>query len=302
MVKQKPNTKTMKNQKPKTPPVLAFIQKLFPVMERTLPFLANRWAFRLFFSPMRFPWPQREITAKQNAVKFRLKVGDQQIQCYTWGQGPVVLFVHGWSGRGTQFFRFVEPFVEKGFKVVAFDGPAHGDSTGKSTDIIEFERVLKALEKYYGEIRALITHSFGGAAAIFALSQGLNVSNLVNIGSPTNGDEIITEFLKKINGSAKVVASFDRQVQKKYGRPFSAFSSEALAGHLPPINLLLIHDENDKEVSIKQAERLQKLIPGAELMTTSRLGHTRILRSDEIIDKSLSFVIKNSREPELAGT
>ena len=293
----------MKNQKRKTPPVLAFVRVLFPVMEKILPFLASRWAFKLFFSPMRFPWPQREMSARQNAVKFRLNVGDQQIQCYSWGQGPVVLFVHGWSGRGTQFFRFVEPFTEKGFKVVAFDGPAHGDSTGKSTDIIEFEQVMKALKTYYNEIQALITHSFGGAAAIFAISQGLNVRNLVNIGSPTNSDEIIAEFLKKINGSVKMAAGFDKLVQKKYGKPFSAFSSEVLAAHVPPpFNLLLIHDENDKEVSVEQAEKLQALIPWAELMRTSGLGHTRILRNDEVIDKSLSFVIKNSRESELAGT
>ena len=292
----------MKNKKPKTPLIMLTIQKLFPVVERILPPLAYQWAFKLFFKPMRFPWPSRELSAKQSAVKFRLNAGNLEIQCYSWGQGAVVLFVHGWAGRGTQFFKFVQPFVDKGFKVVAFDGPAHGASSGKRTDIIEFERVLKSLEEYYGGICAVITHSFGGAATIFAMSRGLNVPNLVNISSPTNSDKIITAFLKKINGSIKVAAGFDKLVLKKYGKPFSSFSSEVLSEYLPPFNLLLIHDKNDREVSIDQAEKLKELVPGAEMMATSLLGHTRILRDDQVIDKSLSFVIAKNRKPELAGT
>ena len=281
---------------------MSLIHGLFPVVERVMPPLAYRWAFKLFFKPMKFPTPQRELSVAQSAVKFRLNVGELDIQCYSWGQGPVVLFVHGWSGRGTQFFKFVQPFVNKGFKVVAFDGPAHGASSGKNTDIIQFERVLKSFEAYYGDICAVVTHSFGGAAAIFAVSQGLKVQNLVNIGSPTNGDKIIAEFLKKINGSARVASYFDKLVRKKYGRPFNSFSSELLAGDLPPLNLLLIHDKDDKEVGIDQARKLKMLVPGAELMETSLLGHTRILRDGQVIERGLSFVIEKNRKPELAGT
>ncbi|NER83126.1 MAG: alpha/beta hydrolase, partial [Leptolyngbya sp. SIO1D8] len=259
----------MKNKKPKAPLIIIIIQRLFPMVEKVLPPLAYRWAFRLFFKPMRFPTPPRELSVTQKAVKFRLNSGDLDIQCYSWGQGPVVLFVHGWAGRGTQFFKFVQPFVDKGFKVVAFDGPSHGASSGKSTDIIEFEQVLKSLEEYYGEICAIITHSFGGAATIFAMSKGLKVQNLVNISSPTNADKIIAELLKKINGSPKVAANIDKMVRKKYGRPFNSFSSDVQAEHLPPFNLLLIHDKNDKEVGIDQAEGLKALVPGAEMMVTT---------------------------------
>ena len=75
-----------------------------------------------------------------------------------------------------------------------------------------------------------------------------------------------------------------------------------LAEQLPPFNLLLIHDKNDKEVSIDQAETLKALIPGAEIMVTSLLGHTRILRNEAVIDKSLSFIIEKTKKPEFTGT
>ena len=278
------------------------IRKLFPVVERLMPPLAHQWAFNLFFKPIRFPRPQRELPMKQSATKFRMSVGSMDIQCYSWGEGPVVLFVHGWAGRGTQFFKFVQPFVENGFKVVTFDGPAHGESSGKNTNIIEFHQVLASMEKYYREICAVVTHSFGGAAVIFAMSEGVKVKNLVNISSPSSGQKIISEFLKKINGSPKIASYFDKLVQKKYGKPFDSFSSEVLVRNLPPFNLLLIHDKDDKEVGIEQAEKMKALTPGSEIMVTSHLGHTRILRDDQVIGKSLAFVMETNKKPALIDT
>ncbi len=281
---------------------MVVIRKLFPLVEKVMPALAHLWAFNLFFKPIRFPWPQRELPMKQSATKFKMSVGKLDIQCYSWGQGPVVLFVHGWAGRGTQFFKFVQPFVEKGFKVVTFDGPAHGESSGKSTNIIEFHQVLASIEDYYQEICAVVTHSFGGAATIFAMSEGLKVQNLVNISSPSSGHKIIAEFLKKINGSPRVANYFDKMVREKFGKSFASFSSEVLVEDLSPFNLLLIHDEHDKEVGIEQAEKMKALTPGSELMVTSLLGHTRILRDDQVIYKSLAFVMESNRKPELIGT
>ena len=284
------------------PFAMVVIRKLFPLVEKLIPVLAHQWAFNLFFKPIRFPRPQRELPTRQSATKFRMNVGSMDIQCYSWGQGPVVLFVHGWAGRGTQFFKFVQPFVEKGFKVVTFDGPAHGESSGKSTNIIEFHQVLASMEEYYREICAVVTHSFGGAATIFAMSEGLKVQNLINIGSPSSGHKIISEFLKKINGSPRVAGYFDQLVREKFDRSFDSFSSEVLVKRLPTFNLLLIHDKNDKEVGIEQAEKINALMPGSEIMVTSLLGHTRILRDDQVVNKSLAFVMEKNRKPELMGT
>ena len=50
---------------------------------------------------------------------------------FAWGAGPSVLLVHGWEGRGAQLGALVDPLVAAGYRVVALDGPAHGDSPGR---------------------------------------------------------------------------------------------------------------------------------------------------------------------------
>lgn len=291
----------MKKRANKTPIALRIIQRAFPLAELIAPGFAYRWAFNMFFKPVKFQTPQREKLVEQDAAKFKLEAGGKNIQCYAWGDGPVLLMVHGWAGRGTQFFKFIPLFVAKGYKVVAFDGPAHGASDGKSTNILEFQQVIQALNDYYGELEAIITHSFGGVAAIYSMEKGLPVKNLVNIGSPTDGDKIIEEFVRRINGSPKVAVHFDRLIRKRFGKPFNAFSSQVIAPVLNDLHLLLIHDEHDKEVDINQAYQIKALIPDSEIMVTQFLGHTRILRDDQVVQKSLDFVCAIRQNKLVAG-
>ena len=57
----------------------------------------------------------------------RIDPGDGLI-AWRWGQGPVVLLVHGFEGNRAQFASFVEALVELGFTAVALDVPTYGES------------------------------------------------------------------------------------------------------------------------------------------------------------------------------
>ncbi|MFP2912939.1 hypothetical protein ACLESD_49620, partial [Pyxidicoccus sp. 3LFB2] len=48
-----------------------------------------------------------------------VKLGGERVAVWSWGEGPRVLLVHGWSGYGGQLTAFVAPLVEAGFSVVA---------------------------------------------------------------------------------------------------------------------------------------------------------------------------------------
>lgn len=231
------------------------------------------------------------------AEKFILSVDEKRIQCYRWGNSPkTVLVVHGWAGRATQFRRFVKPLIKKGYQVVGFDGPAHGKSTGKSTDVTEFVPVILELEKQF-KIDAIVAHSFGGIASLYAVAEGISTRTLVNIASPTIADEIINTYLKVLGASPKTGQAFKEFVIRKFGKPFEEYSSLALIKRVPAdINLLLVHDENDREVSMDHPNELIKIFPKAELYRTSGLGHTRILRDNEVIRKVVTFISSHSSE------
>jgi hypothetical protein len=277
--------------KDNTPLLLKIIRWLYPNVERLAPALAHRYFVRLFFTPLRYTVPEKEKKAETFADKFFIEVAGKKVQCYVWGKGQPVLFIHGWAGRATQFRRFVKPLTTAGYSAVGFDGPAHGNSEGKQTNILEFEEALHKIYDKIGQPVAIIAHSFGGGAALFSAMNGLPIVKLINIASPTIGDEIINTYLKAIQGSGSTMDFFKKYVVKTYGKSFDEFTSSHFIQHLPkPVKLLLVHDEGDKEVAINHAEVLIKLYPTAQLIRTKGLGHTRILKDDEVIKTCVTFI------------
>lgn len=278
------------SKKSKLPLALRFIQWLFPKVEAISLTLAARWFQYLFFTPIRYKSPEKEIEIANSANQYKLQVGDKQIQVYTWGEGVPVLMVHGWAGRGTQFRKFVAPFTEQGFKVVAIDGPAHGKSEGSKTEIMEFARVIDSIYSKEGAV-AIIAHSFGGVASLYAMANGLKNKVQINIASPTIGEEIIKSFLKALKASDRIGKKFREFIMKETGKHFEEFSALEIVKHIPyEFDLLLIYDEDDEEVTMEHAHAIKKVFSPAILFQTKDLGHNRILKEDKVINRCVTFV------------
>ena len=177
--------------------------------------------------------------------------------------------------------------------VIGVDGPAHGQSEGVKTSILEFEKMFKTIFAKEGIPAGIITHSFGGAAVLYAAMQGLPVIRAVNIASPCIADEILKTYLRAINGSWISAAKFKQFVLKKTGKPFEEFTAlHAVKNLTSPIDLLMIHDEDDKDVIMLHAEELMKAYPRAKLFRTSGLGHTRILKDEQVIARTIEFLTR----------
>ena len=270
---------------------MRFVQWVYPKIERTIPSLAYRFFITIFFTPLNYKVPEKEKSLERDAEKFTVKAAGKTIQCYAWGRGPLILLVHGWAGRATQFRKIIQALVAANFRVVGFDGPAHGRSGGMSTNILEFEETLKAMYDSVGEPEGVIAHSFGGGAVLYAAMNGLVVKKLINIAVPTVADEIIDTYLKTINGSKATAKYFKSYILETNGKPFEEFTALYFIRHLKQhISLLLIHDEGDKDVAIHQAEEVIKIYPKARLVKTKGLGHTRILKDDAVCKKCVSFM------------
>jgi len=279
--------------KDKTPLLLKVIRWLFPKLERLSPTLAAWYFRRVFFKPLRYPIPDKEKPLLQQAHRFTVTAAGLNIQGYSWGEPthPMVLLVHGWAGRCTQFRKFIPALLAQGYFVVGFDGPAHGLSQGSRTHILEFEAALLAVIEKTKQPVAIITHSFGGAASLLAIANGLRVNTLINIASPTIGDEIINTYLRAINGSDKIRVLFKQYIQKTYDKAFEEFTALHFINKIKyPLRLLLIYDEHDEEVTLAHPYALMERYPAAELMVTTTLGHTRILKDDAVVQRALQFI------------
>ena len=273
------------------PLAIRFIRWALPRLEMIAPNAAHNWFVKLFFSPPRYTIPQAEREVLQQAQRSKLYIADVPVEVYTWGSGPVVLLVHGWAGRASQFRNFVPYLTDRGYQVVAFDAPAHGNSKGKRTNIFQFRDVILQLEKRTGDFHAVVAHSIGGAAAIFALAEGIKTQTVITIATHSICDEIIHEFALRINGSLKAEEKLKAHILKTFQRPFHELMASHFAQQLDQtIDWLIIHDEHDKEASIQNAQRLYEAYPRATVKITSALGHTRILRDEEVIASCLNFM------------
>jgi esterase/lipase len=275
-----------------TPLALRLVRWVFPKLELISSSLALTYFEKIFFTPIRYKATPREGACELLARKEKIYAAGKEIQTYEWGNPalPYVLVIHGWAGRATQFRKFVPVFNDAGFRVLGFDGPAHGQSEGKRTDISEFSIVLQTIIKQKGIPQAIITHSFGGGVALYSIMNGLPVTKLINVASPTIADEIIKSYLKAIGGSWKTGEQFKKLVAKKYGKPFEEFTAMYFVKRITNLRLMLVHDTDDRDVSIVQAQELVKAYPQAFLLTTHGLGHNRILKDDSVITECLNFV------------
>lgn len=278
--------------KDKSPILLRIVRWLYPLLERYCFPIAIRFFTLVFFVPLNYRATAKEKKASSYAVRFKIKAAGKSIQCYRWGNSEKkVVVVHGWAGRATQFRRFIKPLLKAGYEVIGADGPAHGLSQGWKTDIAEFEDMLKTLWKVIGVPEAVIAHSFGGAAVVYSARNGLPVKKLINIASPSIGDEIIDTYLRAVNGTQKTKVFFKKYIERKTGKSFDDYTaSYIIKGVTQPMELLLVHDEGDKDVSMNHPLAVMEAYPKATLLRTTGLGHTRILKDDKVIRAVVTFI------------
>ncbi|RAW01742.1 alpha/beta hydrolase [Pseudochryseolinea flava] len=286
------NSVLKKSKKPNIPLALRTIQWIFPRVEKLAPRIAEKWFINLFFSPPRFPIPANELKFIEEAERFELSVWDNRVRCYKWGtQGPVVFFVHGWAGRSAQFKTFIPFFTNAGYQVVAFDAPAHGLTKGKKTTIIDFKNTLLALRQVFGKPHAVIAHSLDGAACLYAITEGMDVSRLVTLSTPTSGDQIIKEFSTRLGASSSLSEALQRYIKSRLHKPFDEFMASHFVQQLNPgLRWLIVHDTHDREAPVENALSLKDSYPDASILITERLGHVRILKDEDVITKSLLFI------------
>jgi len=274
---------------------LRIMRNVYPFMERTMPRIAFKLAFHLFFTPIRYKAPERELPILTKATTFDTKIKGKRTQFYSWGTpaNPLAIVVHGWMGRASQFYKLIETLLENNYHVVGFDGPAHGASSGRKTNIYEFTEAINFIADKYGPIKCAVGHSFGGITILNAIDLGQKIENVVLIATPTIASDIILQFEEKINASPETGKRFLKEVLDRYNIAFEYMSASEIIKRIKVDCLLLVHDEGDRDVPIYHSELMKELAPGAITHFTKGLGHTRILRNDEVI-KTITQKIKSN--------
>jgi pimeloyl-ACP methyl ester carboxylesterase len=264
----------------------------FALGSRLRPTAALRRAFRLFCTPQSTSRRRALATDPGDALVRRMAVGVEQISVYVWGDPaaqPYVLLAHGWSSHGLRFLRWIKPLRDAGYAVVGFDQAAHGRSTGKRTHLPQFAEVLSEIGGHYGNASAVIGHSLGGTATLLALSAGLTADRVVLI-APLADPFLAASYFGRMIGLAEHLWTrlFDEFEESHPTRVASLQAHLVAPAMARPA--LIVHDLADREVPWAEGERYARYWPDSRLLTTTGLGHHRIVDDHTVIDAALRFL------------
>ncbi len=252
---------------------------------------AGKFINKLWFTPRRTGMGARYEHLLDRSDSFtQLRFGAYDLPVYSWGDGPVILCVHGWSGSGIQFGSMVEPLLRQGYRVVVFDAPAHGRAQGERTNILEMKAVIEQVAHLFGEIHAIIAHSLGSVASILAVADGLRVGRLALIAPPTDLDSVVQVFGRQLDIPERVLNVHRRLLEEEFGP--DVWKRLDLLEYTPQLQAagLVISDLNDEEVPFEHGELIARDWHGARFLKTASLGHYKILRDEEVMTEISGFL------------
>ncbi|MGD0524422.1 MAG: alpha/beta fold hydrolase [Polyangiaceae bacterium] len=274
------------------------------LLSRVSPAGAAAVAERMFLTPTRRPRPAAEWDVLLTARRSRFATSYGRLVAWEWGADPDrprVLLVHGWEGRGSQLGALVEPLTALGFRVVTFDAPGHGDSPGERASLFHFAEAIERAAETFGPFHAIVTHSMGGASALWASRERPLATRLVMIAPPVDLRDFTRKLSTTLGLPEAVRLRVHRRLAARFGVPMEDVRAERLASVMRG-PLLVVHDENDREVPVACGEAVAAAWPGAELVRTRGLGHQRILRDPEVLRSVVRFVAQgHPRDAAIPG-
>lgn len=262
--------------------------------------ISNRFALylaaKLFTTPIDYKTPKREIGMAEASQKKMLHVAsikkDIHVLSYGFSEKKVLL-VHGWAGRSTHLFMIANTLLENGFMVISFDAPAHGKSTGKTTNLLEYVEAIKSICKEFGPFEAAIGHSFGAMAIMNAQANNVLFKCLVTIGSGDKVADILLNFANNLGLDAIFGKKLIDSLEKKWNiNLFHLDSNEVAKKVKTPV--LVIHDTLDGDVFVSCALNIRQHLENGKLYITTGLGHTKILRDKNTTQKIIHFIKQNT--------
>lgn len=249
--------------------------------------------YQAFFSPSQYEvkTTDREIIERGN--NYRVPFDGGELAVTTWGKdGPLVLLMHGWGGARAQMTGFVEPLLSAGYRVVAYDQPAHGESDGKLTNILEITPSMDLILQREGRIDAVIAHSFGTLITSYALvKQNFPPpSKLVYFGAFNRLLDSLPRFQILANLPDEVMDGLRNMIAENFGKDvLEAIVNESLVSqiHIPA---LMFHDRSDNVTPVEDSRAIANAWTEAQYIETNGLGHRGALQSAEIHEQVVRFL------------
>lgn len=235
--------------------------------------------------------PPREQGYLASAVRGTVGTRHGELAQWTWGGAGArtVLLVHGWAGRASQLGAFAEPLVAAGFRVMAFDGPAHGESPGCQAHVPMLAECIADIAGQTGGVHAVIGHSMGAASAAMATMVGFVPRGLVLIAPPLSHRRRAERVAARMELTPAVWSAFFAAAERRTGWKDADVDMRVVARRAP-CPVLVLHDPEDDSTDYAGSVEFTALWAGARLVPCPGRGHIRILATAEVVSEAVRFV------------
>jgi len=263
---------------------------VFQLLQVISPRFSSFMAYQLWFHPGRKSVKKIPAFTPEGASVSSFKLNRKTVYYWCAGRGPAVLLVHGWASCGNQMAGPAQALLDKGYKVIWLDAPAHGLSTGWQTNLFECAEAITEIHKREGDFEALVAHSFGVPCSLYAMKRGLVTNKLIAISTPATASGLIDKFCKIIKANKKTHQSINARMNTFIGDlTMSDIAAEDMAREIDQ-ECLVIHDKHDRMIRSREGLAVQKNLRHSEFMLTQRLGHNRILKDPQVISRCVEFI------------
>ena len=250
-------------------------------------------AYLAFFSPPKYELKSSDREILERGTTYRVPYQGGELAVTSWGEsGPAVLLMHGWGGARAQMTGFVKPLLDAGYRVVAYDQPAHGESDGILTNLLEIAPTLNVVREREGNFDAILAHSFGTLITSYALVKQdfPPPARLVYFGAINRLLDSLPRFQVLARLPDEVMDGLREMMDENFGREvLDAIVNEKLAPRID-IPALMFHDTGDNVTPVDDSRAIARAWSRARLVETSGLGHRGALQSEAIHEQVVQFL------------
>jgi len=278
---------------------IRLIGKFIKIVELFSGKLALKLVTKLFCKPVKkriSTYQQKFYESGSNSL---VSLNRYKINIWEQGKGKPVLLIHGWNNNAFNMRHIGNKLIKKGYKVIIPDLPCHGKSSGRFINQMEMgdavQELLVYVKEKYGNF-SLVTYSWGGTATLLALDQlqnkGVNLfpKNIISLALPTYSSAITDLFCKMLKLSSKLENGLLNNLSKMAmidNRTLNEAFPLSFYKNLEQAQVLftIIHDADDKVISIDNCEKFIEKYPNTDCLVTKGLGHLRIIKNVKVINE-----------------
>ncbi len=215
-----------------------------------------------------------------------------------------VVVLHGIRSRKEHMLGFAELLAKNGYNSIVYDSRAHGESGGlyctygfyEHEDVSEF---ITQAERRFEEAAPFAIHgtSLGGAVALLSMASDKRIKCGIVVSTFATFEEIAFDYTKRLT-----LISSRLLVRKvlEHSQQIAKFDIEKIkpeeAARLITQPVLIIHGENDRNVSISYGKRIFKNLasPHKEWYPVKNGNHYNLWRvgGEEYRQKQINFFDK----------